>query len=46
MGFRLNSKEKRQQLEVVRVKEGYTNLADFMRALVDEKIEEVDGEGK
>lgn len=44
VGFRLKSAEKRQKLEEVRVKEGYTNLTEFMRALVDEKIEEVDGQ--
>ena len=42
VGFKLESEEKRQQLEMVRVTAGYSNLTDFMRDLVDEKIEEAD----
>lgn len=42
VGFKLEDEEKRQKLEEVRVKEGYTNLTEFMRDLVDEKIDEHD----
>lgn len=39
VGFRLDSEEKRQRLEEIRVREGYSNLAEYMRDLVDEAIE-------
>jgi hypothetical protein len=42
VGFKLESEEKRQQLEMIRIQEGYSNLTAFMRDLVDEKIEESD----
>jgi len=42
VGFKLEDSQKRQRLEEIRVSEGYPNLTEFMRDLVDEKIQEYD----
>lgn len=44
VGFRLETEEKRQKLEEIRVRRGYSNLAEFMRDLVDEEIAEFEAE--